>query len=342
MTDTNWPNLRESDFIIRDFRFASGETLPELRQHYITLGTPQTDAGGRIRNAVLLIHNTTGTAKTWLEPALADELFAPGQPLDATRNFLIMPDIIGFGGSSKPSDGLRARFPHYRLHDVAVAQHRFVTEGLSIPHLKLVSGLSLGGMLTWMFGEMFPDFMDALVPIASQPGPMSGRNWMQRRINVEAIRNDPEWNNGDYEKQPTHWARVAPISALFTQNVVRIQERGATREQADAFYRQLVENAKKGDANNRLYQIESTMDYDPSADLEKIKARLLAINFADDAVNPPELGVLEAGVARIPGARCVVVPASPRSQGHQNASNAALWKIHLADFLADFPGQKVG
>jgi homoserine O-acetyltransferase len=329
MTDTNWPNLREDDFILKNFRFASGETLPELRQHYITLGTPRADA-------VLLIHNTTGTAKSWLEPALANELFGPGQPLDAARHFLIIPDIIGFGGSSKPSDGLRARFPQYRLHDVAVAQHRLVTEGLSIPHLKLVMGVSLGGMLSWMFGEMFPDFMDALVPIASQPGPMSGRNWMQRRINVEAIRNDPEWNNGDYEKQPTNWARVAPLSALFTQNVVRIQERGATREQADTFYRQLVENAKKGDANNRLYQIESTMDYDPSADLEKIKARLLAINFADDAVNPPELGVLEAGVARIPGARCVVLPASPRSQGHQNATSATIWKGHLAAFL----GQK--
>ncbi|MCX7310795.1 MAG: alpha/beta fold hydrolase [Hyphomicrobiales bacterium] len=327
MTETGWPHLRESDFIIRDFRFASGETLPELRQHCLTLGTPGADA-------VLLIHNTTGSAKTWLEPALAGELFGPGQPLDAARHFIIIPDIIGFGRSSKPSDGLRARFPHYRLHDVAVAQHRLITEGLNIPHLKLVMGLSLGGMLTWLFGEMFPDFMDALVPVASQPGPMSGRNWMQRKINVEAIRNDPEWNNGDYETQPTNWVRVAPLSALFTQNVVRIQERGATREQADAFYRQLVENAKKGDANNRLYQIESLMDYDPSADLETIKARLLAINFADDAINPPELGVLEAGVARIKNARSVVVPASARSQGHQNATNAAIWKGHLAQFLA--------
>jgi len=334
MTDTNWPNLRESDFIIRDFRFASGETLPELRQHYITLGTPTADAGGRTTNAVLLIHNTTGTAKTWLEPVLADELFAPGQPLDATRYFLIIPDIIGFGRSSKPSDGLRARFPHFRLHDVAVAQHRLVTEGLNIPHLKLVMGLSLGGMLTWMFGGMFPDFMDALVPVASQPGPMSGRNWIQRRINVEAIRNDPGWNNGDYETQPTHWVRVAPLSALMTQSVVRIQELAPTREKGDALYQQFVERAKKADANNRLYQIESTMDYDPSADLEKIKARLLAINFADDAVNPPELGVLEAGVARIPGAHSVVVPAGPQSQGHYTSMHAALWKSHLADFLS--------
>jgi homoserine O-acetyltransferase len=187
-------------------------------------------------------------------------------------------------------------------------------------------GLSLGGMLSWMFGEMFPDFMDALVPVASQPGPMSGRNWIQRRINVEAIRYDPEWNNGDYEKQPSNWVRVAPLSAMFTQSVIRIQQLGSTREKADAFYRQ-------GDANDRLYQIESTMDYDPSADLERIKARLLAINFADDAVNPPELGVLEAGVARIKGARSIVVPAGPKSQGHQNASNAAVWKGHLAEFL---------
>ena len=333
MSETNWPNLREDDFVTRDFRFASGETLPELRQHYITLGTPRTDAAGRIVNASLLIHNTTGTSRTWLEPSLAGELFGPGQPLDAAKNFLIIPDIIGFARSSKPSDGLRASFPHYRLHDVAVAQHRLVTEGLKIPRAKLVMGLSLGGMLTWMFGGMFPDFMDALVPVASQPGPMSGRNWIQRRINVEAIRNDPEWMGGDYETQPTGWARVAPLSAMFTQSVARIQEVGSTREKADAFYRRLVENAKQGDANNRLYQIELTMDYDPSADLEKIRAKLLAINFADDAVNPPELGVLEAGVARISGARSVVVPATSQSLGHQSSMHAALWKSHLAEFL---------
>jgi homoserine O-acetyltransferase len=325
MTET-LPGLRESDFIIRDFRFASGETLPELRQHTITLGTPGAPA-------VLLIHNTTGTAKSWLEPGLAGELLGPGQPLDAAKHFIVIPDIIGFGGSSKPSDGLRARFPHFRLHDVVVAQHRLLTEGLNVAHLKLVMGLSLGGMMTWLFGGMFQDFMDALVPVASQPGPMSGRNWIQRRINVEAIRNDPEWNNGEYDKQPSNWVRVAPLSAMFTSNVVRVQERGATREQADAFYRQLVENAKKGDANDRLYQIESTMDYDPSPLLEKIKAKLFAINFADDAVNPPELGVLEAGVAHIKGARSVVVPAGPNSQGHQNASNAAVWKSYLAEFL---------
>jgi homoserine O-acetyltransferase len=330
---TNLPNLRESDFVLKDFRFLSGQVLPELRQHFITIGEPRKNGAGEIENAVLLIHNTTGTAKTWLEPGLAGELFGPGQPLDAASHHLIIPDIIGFGQSSKPSDGLRARFPNYRLHDVAVAQHRLVTEGLGIPRVKLVMGLSLGGMLTWLIGGMVPDFADALVPVASQPGPMSGRNWIQRRINVEAIRNDPEWMGGDYQKQPTNWVRTAPLSALMTQSVARIQELAPTREAGDALYRQFVERAKKGDANNRLFQIEATMDYDPVPLLGKIKARLLAINFADDAINPPELGVVEPAIARIAGARHVLVPAGPQSQGHYTSMRAALWKQHLAEFL---------
>jgi homoserine O-acetyltransferase len=327
------PNLKESDFILEDFRFASGQALPELRQHYLTLGAPRKNPAGETGNAVLLLHNTNGSAKTWLEPGLAGELFGEGQPLDAGRHFLIIPDCIGFGRSSKPSDGLRARFPNYRLHDIVAAQHRLVTEGLGVGRLKLIVGLSLGGMLAWLFGGMVPDFMERLVAVACQPGPMSGRNWIQRRINVEAIRNDPAWRGGDYETQPTHWARVAPLSALFTQSAARIQERAPTREQGDAFYRELVERAMKGDANNRLFQIEATMDYDPTPLLGRIKARLLAINFADDAVNPPELGVVEPVVARIPGARCVLVPAGPQSHGHQNSTRAALWKEPLAEFL---------
>jgi len=337
MTDTTWPNQTERDFIIKDFRFGSGETLPELRQHVLTFGTPRRSPGGQIANAALLIHNTTGTGKSWLLPELANELFGPGQPLDATKYFLIVPDMIGFGGSSKPSDGLRARFPHYRYKDMVVAQHRLVTEGLEIPHLHLVLGLSMGGMLTWIFGEMFPDFMDALVPVASQPGPMSGRNWIQRRLNIEAIRNDPEWNNGDYQKNPSRWVLTAPIGALMTQSVVRIQEMAPTREAGDALYKQFVERAKKGDANNRLYQLESSMDYDPSGDLDKIKAPLFAINFADDELNPPALGVLEPAIAKIPGARCVTIPAGPSTQGHYTTMRAAVWKSHLAGFLATLP-----
>ena len=252
----------------------------------------------------------------------------------------IIPDIIGFGRSSKPSDGLRAKFPHYRLHDVAVAQHRLVTEGLSIPHLRLVMGLSLGGMLTWMFGQMFPGFTDALVPVASQPGPMSGRNWIQRRINVEAIRNDPEWKGGDYETQPTNWVRVAPLSAMFTQSAVRIQEIGSTREQADAFYKRLVENAKKGDANNRLYQIELTMDYDPSPGLEKVKARLFAINFADDAVEPA--GAWRAGgrgrahsrrtLRRAAGDAAIARPSVVDARGPVEEPSGGIFEVRLTGY----------
>jgi len=337
MTDTTWPNQSERDFIIKNFQFGSGETLPELRQKYFTFGTPRRNSAGQIANAVLLIHNTTGTGKSWLLPELAGELFGPDQPLDATQYFFIVPDMIGFGGSSKPSDGLRARFPHYRYVDMVVAQHRLITEDLAIPHLHLIVGMSMGGMLTWMFGQMFPDFMDALLPIASQPGPMSGRNWIQRRLNIEAIRNDPEWNDGDYEKNPSRWVFTAPIGALMTQSVVRIQEMAPTREAGDALYKRFVERAKTGDANNRLYQLEASMDYDPSGDLDKIKARLFAINFADDELNPPALGVLEPAIARIPGARCVTVPAGPTTQGHYSTMRAAVWKSYLAEFMAGLP-----
>ena len=325
----------ERDFVLKDFRFASGQVLPELRQHYLTLGEPRKNAAGEVENAVLLVHNTGGSARIWLEPGLAGELFGAGQPLDAGRYFLIIPDCIGFGRSSKPSDGLRARFPNYRLHDIVAAQHRLVTEGLGVRRLKLGMGLSLGGMITWLFGGMHPDFMERLVPVASQPGPMSGRNWIQRRINVEAIRNDPDWKGGDYEKQPANWVRAAPLSALFTQSVVRLQEQAPTREKADALYRQLVERAKQGDANDRLFQIEATMDYDPTPLLGRIRAPLLAINFADDVINPPELGVVEPAVARISGARHVLVPAGAKSKGHFSALEAALWKAPLAAFLKD-------
>jgi homoserine O-acetyltransferase/O-succinyltransferase len=337
MTGTHWPNRTERAYTLKDFRFGSGETLPELRLNVIAFGTPRKDSAGGIENAVLLIHNTTGTAASWLQAGLGDELFGPGQPLDAERYYLIAPDMIGFGKSSKPSDGLRARFPRYRYVDMVTALHRLLTEQLGIAHLHLVLGLSMGGMLTWMFGEMYPRFMDALVPVASQPGPMSGRNWIQRRINIEAIRNDPDWNGGDYEKNPTRWVLTAPIGALMTQSVVRIQELAPTREQGDALYRQFVERASKGDANNRLYQLESSMDYDPSADLDKIEAKLLAINFADDELNPPELGVLEPAIAKIPGARSVTVPAGPQTQGHYTTMRAAVWKRILGEFLDGLP-----
>jgi homoserine O-acetyltransferase/O-succinyltransferase len=325
---------QEADFIISNFAFASGDELPELRQHYLTLGTPRRDAAGKIVNAVLLLHNTTGSAREWLGPALGGELFGPGQPLDAARWFLIMPDCIGFGGSSKPSNGLRARFPRYRYHDMVAAQHRLITEGLGIDRLRLVLGLSMGGMLTWLWGGTHPDMMDALVPLASQPGPMSGRNWIQRRMAIEAIRSDPDWNGGNYTDQPTRYT-LMPFGGLLTQNVVRLQEQAPTREAADALYAQMVERARKGDANDRLYQLEASMDYDPTPRLDRITAPLLAINFADDMLNPPELGVMEAAMPRVKRGRHVLVRPGPQSRGHVTALQAAQWKQHLAGFMQE-------
>jgi homoserine O-acetyltransferase/O-succinyltransferase len=330
---TSWPNQREADFVIRDFRFGSGETLPELRIHYVTLGTPKRNAAGQIVNAVVLLHGTSGSSSSWLQPSLANELFAKGQPLDASEYLVVMPDSIGAGGSSKPSDGLRARFPHYRYRDVVDAHHRLVTQGLGLAHLRLVLGSSMGGMLTWMWGEMYPELMDGLVPIASQPIGISGRNWIMRRIRIEAIRNDPEWKGGNYEKNPTTYVFTAPLAAMTTESAVRIQEMASTREAGDAMYKALVEEARKGDANNQLYATEAVMDYDPSKDLEKITARLLAINFADDEVNPPELGVLDPAIKRIRHARHVIVPASAETHGHYSHLRAALWKTYLREFL---------
>jgi homoserine O-acetyltransferase/O-succinyltransferase len=336
---TAWPNQREGDHVIKDYRFASGETLPELKLHYTTLGTAKRNAAGEIVNGVLLLHGTSGTGKNWLLPSLADELFAPGQPLDAGQYFVILPDGIGRGGSSKPSDGLRANFPHYRYRDIIDSQYLMITEGLGVRHLRLVLGSSMGGMHTWLWGEMYPDLMDGLVPIASQPIAISGRNWISRRIAIEAIRNDPDWNNGNYEKNPTHYVRTAPFGALMTESVVQLQDMAPTREAGDALYRKMVEQASKGDANNQLYAIEAVMDYDPSQDLEKIRARLLAINFADDAVNATELDVLAPAIKRIPNAKYVVVPGSRETHGHFTHLRAALWKAHLIEFMKDLPPQ---
>jgi homoserine O-acetyltransferase len=337
---TTWPNQREADFILKDVRFSSGETLPELRMHYITLGTARRNAAGEITNGVILLHGTSGSSRSWLARPLADELFGKGQPLDASEYFIILPDSIGAGGSSKPSDGLRGKFPHYRYRDSVYAQYRLVTEGLRIRHLRLVLGASMGGMQTWMWGEMYPDLMDGLVPIASQPIAISGRNWINRRIRIEAIRNDPDWNGGNYEKNPTHYIYTLPLAALTTESVIRLQEMAPTRAAGDALYQTLVEEARKGDANNQLYAIEAVMDYDPSRDLEKIRARLLAINFADDEVNPPELGVVEPAITRIRHARHVVIPASRETHGHYSYLRAALWKSHLAEFLNTLEAQE--
>jgi homoserine O-acetyltransferase len=309
--------------------------MPEVRINYLTIGAPSRDESGAVSNAVLLLHNTTGSAATWLAPNLGGELFGPGQPLDASRFYLVIPDCIGFGSSSKPSDGLRARFPNYRYADLVKANSRLVTEGLQIRHLRLVLGLSMGGMLTWMWGASYPDFQDALVPIASQPGPMSGRNWIQRRISIEAIRNDPGWNGGDYVEPPSRYVLTAPFSALMTQSVRRLQHSAPTREAADKLYRQLVERAQAGDANDRLYQLEASMDYDPRPGLSAIRSPLLAINFEDDELNPPALGTVEDAIERLPDARHVLIPGDASTFGHLSAQHAEIWNGHLRSFLKD-------
>jgi homoserine O-acetyltransferase len=334
-----WPNQREGDFVIKNFRFKSGETLPSLNIHYTTLGTPTRNAAGDIINAVVLLHGTSSSGTAWLMPSLADELFAPGEPLDAARYFIIMPDGIGRGGSSKPSDGLRARFPHYRYEDMVASEHALVTQGLGIKHLRLVLGSSMGGMQTWMWGYTYPDLMDGLVPIASQPIEISGRNWMQRRIAIEAIRQDPGWNNGNYVKNPTQWTVTAPYGFLQTESVLQVQAIVPTREAGDALYRKLQDEAKKRDANDTLWGIEAVMDYNPTPHLKDIKARLLAINSDDDNTNPPQLASTAREIARIPNAKYVLIPGNEETHGHYTHLRAKFWKAYVAEFLKELPPQ---
>jgi homoserine O-acetyltransferase len=335
--ERTWPGQTEGDFVIRNFRFKSGETLAELKLHCTTLGTPKRNAAGDISNAILLLHGTSADGKAWLRPSLADELFAAGAPLDAERYFIILPDGIGRGGSSKPSDGLKGSFPHYRYDDMVASTHRLLTEALGVTRLRLVLGSSMGGMQTWMWGYTYPDMMDGLVPLTSQPIAISGRNWINRRISIEAIRQDPGWHDGFYETNPVQWTVNAAQGFLSTESVVQIQKLAPTREAGDRLYRELQENARKRDANDALWAIEAVMDYDPSPHLKKIKAPLLAINFADDEVNPPQLTSTEREISRVANARYILVPASEATHGHFSHLRAAIWKGYLAEFLKALP-----
>jgi homoserine O-acetyltransferase len=331
---TATPKPVEGDFVIKDFRFASGETLPELRIHYRTLGTPQKDAQGRTANAVLIMHGTGGTGGQFMGRNFSGELFGPGQPLDASKYYIILPDDIGHGGSSKPSDGLRAKFPRYGYVDMVEAEYRLVTEGLGVNHLRLVMGTSMGGMHTWMWASRYPDFMDALMPLASLPGQISSRNRAWRRVVIDAIRNDPEWKNGEYATQPQSLRTAAQMLWLVSSNPIRRHEAAPTLAETDRQLDQYVANyMKTGDANNILYAIEASRDYDPAPGLEKVKAPLLAINFADDIINPPELQILETEIKRVPNGRAIVMPASERTAGHGTHTAAAVWKHYLVELL---------
>jgi homoserine O-acetyltransferase len=335
----DYPEPKPGDYVIRDFRFSSRETLPELRLHYRTLGEPKGDDKGTVQNAVLILHGTTGSGENFLRPEFAGELFGKGQPLDVTRYYVILPDGIGHGKSPKPSDGLHGRFPKYGYLDMIEAQHRLLTEGLKVNHLRLVLGTSMGGMHTWLWGEKYPGFMDSLVPLASLPTQISGRNRMWRRMIIDAIRTDPEWKGGEYSTQPHGLRFAAEMLALMSSSPVQRQKEAPTLEKADKLLEDFVSRALRNmDANDVLYAVESSRDYDPGPGLETIQARLLAINFADDLINPPELGILEREIKRVKHGKSVLVPASDQTRGHGTHTLAAVWKKHLIEFLDESSG----
>ena len=329
-----YPAPKEADIVLKDFKFASGERLRELRIHYRTLGEPRRDAKGVVRNAVLILHGTTGSGAQFIQPQFAGELFGAGQLLDASRYFMVIPDGIGHGKSGKPSDGLRAKFPRYGYLDMIEAQRRLLVDGLHVNHLRLVMGTSMGGMHTWLWGELHPDIMDALLPLASLPTQVAGRNRVWRRVLIDAIRNDPEWQGGNYTQEPQSLNTAAGFLWLMSSNPALRQEEAPTLVRADATLDAFVADFRKhADANDVLYAVEASRDYDPGPGLAGIRAPLLAVNSADDLINPPELGVLEREIKRVRGARAVIVPFSAETRGHGSHTIAKLWKAELAELL---------
>jgi homoserine O-acetyltransferase len=331
-----YPPPAEGDYAIRDFHFVGGETLPVLNLHYRTLGTIHKDRKGHVDNAVLIMHGTGGAGTQFLQDRFAGELFGSGEPLDATKYFIVLIDDIGHGKSSKPSDGLRMKFPHYTYDDMVVAEYRVLTEKLKVDHLRLVMGTSMGGMHTWLWGEAYPGFMDALMPLASLPVQIAGRNRMMRRMYMDSIRNDPEWNNGDYTKQPRGLADAIHILMIMGSSPLQMQKDAPDRDSADKYLEDRVERLmKEDDANDCLYQIDSSRDYNPQAKLGTIRAPLLAVNSADDQINPPELGILEREIKNVPHGRAIVIPISDATRGHGTHTSAALWKDHLVELLKE-------
>jgi homoserine O-acetyltransferase len=326
-----FPTPKEGDWTARDFRFHTGDVIPALHLHYTTVGDP-------LGEPVLILHGTTGSAATMLTPGYAGELFGDGQPLDAKKYFIIIPDALGAGKSAKPSDGMRAKFPHYNYDDMVLAQYRLVTEGLNIHHLRLVTGNSMGGMHTWIWGVSYPAFMDALVPMASQPTEMSARNWMTRRMLIETIRQDPAYNNGDYTVQPPS-ARLANVFFGITTSggTLAYQALAPTREKADKLVDDRLAAPAPADANDFIWQFDASRDYNPAPGLERIQADVLVINSVDDERNPPVTGLMTAALTRIKNAHLFLIPASAETRGHGTTGMAKFWKQQLAAFLDTAP-----
>jgi homoserine O-acetyltransferase/O-succinyltransferase len=326
----------EGDFVIHNFQFHSGESLPELRLHYTTLGKPVRDAAGRTTNAVLILHGTGGSGHQFFAPQFAGVLFGPGQLLDASRYYIILPDGIGHGKSSKPSDGLHAHFPQYDYNDMVSVHYRLVSEGLGVNHLRLVMGTSMGCMHSFMWGEMYPDFMDALMPLACLPVQIAGRNRIWRKMVMGAIRDDPEWMGGDYKEEPKQGLRTALDLLLIAGSApIPMQKAMPTRDDADKYLDDFFHARFGGlDANDLLYQVNASRDYDPSGELGKIKAPVMWINSADDFINPPGLGIAEQEVKKIKNGKFVLIPASENTHGHGTHTWAEIWKQYMADLLA--------
>jgi homoserine O-acetyltransferase/O-succinyltransferase len=330
-TAADYPAPKEGQWIARDFKFHTGEVMPEVRLSYTTIGEPS-------GQPVMVLHGTGGSAASMLTPAFAGELFGPGQPLDATKHYIIIPDSVGHGKSTRPSEGLRTKFPKYNYDDMVDAQYRLLKEGLGIPHLRLVIGNSMGGMHTWLWGAKYPDYMDALVPMAAQPSEMASRNWMLRRMKIEMIRSDPDYNDGNYTTQP----RSVKLANVFYQlatngGTLAHQKTAPTREAADKVVDQRLAAPFRADANDYLYAWESSRDYNASPGLERIKAALLAINAADDERNPPETGILEREIKRVKNGRLLLIPASEETRGHATTGMARLYKKQLEEFLQTVP-----
>ena len=327
----------ESDFVIHNFQFHSGESRPELRLHYTTLGKPVRDAAGRTTNAVLILHGTGGTGHQFFAPQFAGVFFGPGQLLDASRYYIILPDGIGHGKSSKPSDGMHAHFPQYDYDDMVTAHYRLVSEGLGVNHLRLVMGTSMGCMHSFLWGEMHPDFMDALMPLACLPVQIAGRNRIWRKMIMDAIRYDPEWKGGEYIQEPTQGLRTALDFLLIAGSApIPMQKTLPTRDDADKYLDDFFRARFAAlDANDLLYQVNASRDYDPSGELGKIKAQLMWINSADDFINPPGLGIAEHEIKKVHNGKFVLIPASEHTHGHGTHTWAEIWKQYMAELLAE-------
>ena len=326
---------KEGDYISHDFHFKSGEMLPELRLHYLSFGTPVRDANGKVTNSVMLLHGTTGSGSQFFNQQFAGVLFGPGQLLDASRYYIVMPDNIGHGKSSKPSDGMHARFPQYDYDDMVAAQHELLEKGLGVNHLRLILGTSMGCMHAWVWGETYPDFMDALMPLACQPVPIAGRNRVWRKMTMDTIRDDPAWKNGDYTTEPVGALKIAAeMFYIAAGSALQMQKQFPARDTTDAA---IAEFAKRfiadHDANDLLYAVNASRTYDPSGQLEKITVPVMFVNSADDFINPPELGIAEREIKRVKKGRFVLIPISEQTRGHGTHTSAAVWQQYLKELL---------